>query len=51
MYVHTHSRRKSGRRRLQRDQRELKAPQERSDEETEAVPAESVRLERFLQLT
>ena len=36
----------SGRRRLQREQRELKAPQERSDEEIEAVPAESVRLER-----
>ena len=36
----------SGRRRLQREQRELKAPQERSDEEIEAVPAESVRLKR-----
>ena len=31
------------RRRLQWEQRELKAPQERSDEEIEAVPAESVR--------
>ena len=36
----------SGNRRLQREQRELKAPQERSDEEIEVVPAESVRLER-----
>ena len=36
----------SGRQRLQREQRELKAPQERSDEEIEAVPAESVRLQR-----
>jgi hypothetical protein len=36
----------SGRRRLQREQRELKAPEERSDEEIEAVSAESVRLER-----
>jgi len=36
----------SGRRRLQREQRELKTPQERSDEEAEAVPAESVRLKR-----
>jgi len=36
----------SGERRLQREQRELKAPQERSDEEIEAVPAESVRSER-----
>ena len=36
----------SGRQRLQREQRELKAPQERSDEEIEAVPAESVHLER-----
>ncbi len=35
-----------GRRRLQRDELELKAPQERSDEEIEAKPAESVRLER-----
>ena len=36
----------SGRQRLQREQRELKAPQERSDEEIEAVPAESACLER-----
>ena len=36
----------SGERRLQREKRELKTPQERSDEETEAVPAESVRSER-----
>jgi len=36
----------SARRRLQREQHELKAPQERSDEEIEAGPAESVRLER-----
>ena len=36
----------SGNRRLQREQRELKTPQERSDEEAEAVPAESVRLKR-----
>ncbi len=36
----------SGRQRLQREKRELKAPQERSDEEIEAVPAESVCLER-----
>jgi hypothetical protein len=36
----------SGRQRLQREQRELKAPQERSDEEIEAVPAERVCLER-----
>jgi len=34
------------RQRLQREQRELKAPQERSDEEIEAVPAERVCLER-----
>jgi len=35
-------------RRLQRELHELKAPQERAfrDEETEAVPAESVRSER-----
>ena len=32
--------------RLQREQRELKAPQERSNEEIEAVPAERVCLER-----
>jgi hypothetical protein len=31
---------------LQRELHELKAPQERSDEEIEAVPAESVRLKR-----
>ncbi len=31
----------SGRQRLQREQRELKAPQERSDEEIEAVPADA----------
>jgi len=36
----------SGERRLQREQHELKTPQERSDEEAEAVPAESVRSER-----
>ena len=36
----------SGGWRLQREQRELKAPQERSDEEIEAVPAESVHPER-----
>ncbi len=36
----------SGRQRLQREKRELKAPQEHSDEEIEAVPAESVCLER-----
>ncbi len=36
----------SGRQRLQREQRELKAPQERSDEEIEVVPAERVCLER-----
>ena len=34
------------RQRLQREKRELKAPQERSDEEIEAVPAERVCLER-----
>ena len=33
-------------RRLQREKRELKAPQERSDEEIEAAPAESVRVKR-----
>ena len=37
---------RSERQRLQREQRELKAPQERSDEEIEAVPTESDRLER-----
>ncbi|MCM3743159.1 hypothetical protein M3193_03300 [Sporosarcina luteola] len=36
----------SGRRRLQREKHELKAPQEQSDEEIEAMPAESVRLKR-----
>jgi hypothetical protein len=38
----------SARWRLQREQRELKTPQERAfrDEEAEAVPAESVHLER-----
>ncbi len=36
----------SGRQRLLREKHELKAPQERSDEEIEAVPAESVCLER-----
>jgi len=36
----------SAERRLQREQRELKTPQERSDEEAEAVPAENVRSER-----
>lgn len=35
----------SGGRRLLREKQELKAPQERSDEEIEALPAESVRLE------
>ena len=35
-----------GGRRLQREQHGLKTPQERSDEEAEAVPAESVRPER-----
>ena len=35
----------SRRQRLQREQRELKAPQERSDEEIEAVPADRVCLE------
>ena len=36
----------SGRQRLQREKHELKAPQELSDEEIEAVPAESACLER-----
>ena len=36
----------SARRRLQWEQHELKAPQEQSDEEIEAVPTESVRMER-----
>ncbi len=35
-----------GRQRLLREQRELKAPQERSDEEIEAVPAERVCLKQ-----
>ena len=39
---------RSGNRRLQREKQELKAPQERSDEEIEALPAERVRLERRL---
>ena len=39
---------RSGNRRVQREQHNLKAPQERAfrDEEIEDVPAESVRLER-----
>ena len=36
----------SARWRLQREQREPKAPQERSDEEIEAVPAEASTLSR-----
>ncbi|MCG7345728.1 hypothetical protein MHZ92_16570 [Sporosarcina sp. ACRSL] len=36
----------SGDWRLRREQRELKTPQERSDEEAEAVPAESVQSKR-----
>ena len=42
---------RSERQRLQREQRELKAPQERSDEEIEAVPAERVCLERKSTIT
>lgn len=37
----------SRRRRLLPNQHELKIPQERSDEEAEAVPAESARLTRM----